>query len=171
MAPTTLHVLQSRRATFNKSRKGANRALNWPHPLTNTASKPSSSTIHPDHLAAAGFYSTPTAEEPTRSTCYLCESVVDSWEEGDDPLERHLELNDSCGWAVLQQLQGDWAQYEGTRDKKEWAAAFGKAGELHPRSERVRSARASSFSVGWPHTGVKGVPTAEEVSCCSSGRS
>lgn len=163
-----LQQFKERRATFNKARKGAQRPLNWPLPLT----KPKSSTIHPDHLAAAGFHSTPTAEEPTRSTCYLCDSVVESWTEGDDPLARHLELNDRCGWAVLQRLLKEWSPFGGLRDKEEWSEAFGEQREWHPKGERVKIARLASFGVGWPHAGVKGVPTAEEVSfaACSTAQ-
>ncbi|ORY52833.1 hypothetical protein BCR35DRAFT_18663 [Leucosporidium creatinivorum] len=156
-----LHLIPTRRATYNKSRKGAQRALNWPFALASSAAKPSPSTIHPDHLAAAGFHSTPTAEQPTRSTCFLCEVVVEEWAEGDQPLEVHLELNDQCGWAVLQRILTTWT--DGLREKKEWKGAWGERGEWWPKSDYMISAREASFEKGWPHEGEKGVPTKEEI--------
>lgn len=158
-APLPLHLLPTRRATYNKSRKGTLRPLNWPHPLKSTTP---ASTIHPDQLAQAGFYSTPTSDNPTRSTCYLCQLVVQEWVEGDLPLELHLERNDQCGWAVLQHLQGEWK--DGIRDKQEWIKAWGQRGEWWPKSDYINSARQASFAKGWPHEGVEGVPTKEEVS-------
>lgn len=157
---TTLHLTSTRRSTYKKARKGAQRPLNWPHPLT--ASKSSPSSIHPDHLAAAGFYSTPTAEEPTRSTCFSCSAVVEVWTEGDDPIATHVEISPSCGWALLKLLLTSWP--DGVREKKEWDAAWGQGGDLWPRSERVESARLASFGTGWPHDGEEGVPSTNEVS-------
>lgn len=164
MAPSTapqLHTYTARRATFNKSRKGANRALNWPHPLTVAASK--TSTVHPDHLAQAGFYCTPTAEEPTRSQCFACGTVVEHWNEGDSPIELHLQKNETCGWALMTHLTEIWP--DGIRDKKGWDKAWGVNGTLWPQSSRMQSARVASFQAGdWPHEQRSGVPSTSEVS-------
>ena len=56
-----MHLLANRRATFEKSRKGANKSLNWPHPLK-VRNQPS--TIHPDALAHAGFLHDPISDSP-----------------------------------------------------------------------------------------------------------
>jgi len=156
-----LHLIPTRRATYNKSRKGAQRRLNWPHPLASSLAKPSPSSIHPQHLAAAGFHSTPTLQHPTRSTCFLCHIIVEEWIEGDSPLQRHLELNHHCGWAILQTILHRWAQ--GLRDHKDWTAAWGQRAEWWPKSDYINQARLASFDKGWPHQGDERVPSKEEV--------
>ncbi|BGP16712.1 hypothetical protein JCM10213_009129 [Rhodosporidiobolus nylandii] len=159
-----LHLAPARRATYHKTRKGANKALNWPYPLTAAAAK--NSSIHPDRLVAAGFYCTPTADDPTVTTCFLCEVVVGEWEEGEEPLYRHQaaaeEAGLSCGWATV--CQASWGEQgvEG-RDKRDWEEAWGEDGVLHPRGDTMSSAREETFRLGWPHEGVKGVPTKEEI--------
>lgn len=170
MAPSydNLHLASSRRSTFHKNRKGEQtKKLNWPYPLTVAESK--RSTIHPDHLALAGFYSTPLADDPTVTTCFSCQSVVAQWEEGEDPLYRHLmaaeeSFDVECSWAVIQ--QASWANKGGldAYHPDEWDKCWGRDGELHPRGEIMERARRGTFKQAWPHHGKKGVPTADEVS-------
>lgn len=187
MAPPTramLHLATARRATFNKSRKGQNRALNWPYPLTAAAAK--SSSIHPDRLVEAGFYCTPTADDPTVTTCYLCDIVVGQWEEGEDPLYRHEaaieEAEIRC--AYLDVLTQSWspaaaaaADGQDSMDEQEEEGAYlasvpqtewnerwsGDGAEYHPRNARMHEARLATFRLGWPHEGAAGVPTKENV--------
>lgn len=173
MAPTAstsalqqqLHLASARRATFNKTRKGANKALNWPYPLTAAAAR--TSTIHPDRLVQAGFYCTPTHDDPTVTTCFLCEIVIGQWEEGEDPLYRHEAAIDEaeirCGW--LDVLDQSWTK-EGAdglalTPKEAWPEIWGD--HMHPRGERMAWARLATFRLGWPHEGQVGVPTKEEV--------
>jgi len=162
----SLHLQPSRRSTFHKTRKGALRSQNWPFPLTVAASKTSS--IHPDHLAQAGFYSTPTPDDATVTTCFACEVVVGVWEEGEDPLARHLaaaeEAELECPWAIIQ--EASWEKtggLDGKDSETEWAACWGQDGKMHPRGELMQRARKGTFALGWPHHGEKGVPTPEEV--------
>ncbi|GAA5925744.1 baculoviral IAP repeat-containing protein [Sporobolomyces koalae] len=168
MAPSydSLHLNTSRRSTFHKTRKGVHRSQNWPFPLTAAASK--SSTIHPDHLAQAGFYSTPTADDSTVTTCFACEVAVGVWEEGEDPLSRHLaaveEAELECPWATIQ--EASWEStggLEGKGSSAEWERYWGPEGKLHPRGEIMDRARKGTFALGWPNHGKAGVPTADEI--------
>ncbi|GAA5967617.1 hypothetical protein JCM11641_005711 [Rhodosporidiobolus odoratus] len=170
MAPSsssslTLHLAPSRRSTFHKTRKGANKVLNWPYPLTAAAAK--NSSIHPDRLVQAGFYCTPTPDDPTVTTCYLCDVVVGEWEEGEDPLYRHSAAADevglSCAWLTVQQASWGEKGLEGRGKKEDWSQYWGEDGEMHPRGEVMRRAREETFRLGWPHEGVKGVPTRSEI--------
>ncbi|GAA5990824.1 hypothetical protein JCM5350_005129 [Sporobolomyces pararoseus] len=163
-----LHLSTARRATFHKNRKGAStKPLNWPYPLTAAESK--RSTVHPDHLAAVGFYSIPEEEDPTRTKCFSCQVEVAQWEEGEDPLFRHLEAVkeddeiDGCPWATI--LQVSWAHEGGLEGKtrEEWEGCWGEKGELHPRGEIMERARRGTFEHGWPHHGKKKMPTAEDI--------
>lgn len=172
MAPTAstsqLHLATGRRATFNKTRKGANKALNWPYPLTGAAAK--ASTIHPDRLVEAGFYCTPVHDDPTVTTCFLCDIVIGQWEEGEDPLYRHTaaveEAEIACGWLAV--LSESWTRpgSDGlaSRPRNTWSDLWGGEGAAnHPRGERMRWARLATFRLGWPHEGEEGVPSKEEV--------
>ncbi|CEQ42474.1 SPOSA6832_04284, partial [Sporobolomyces salmonicolor] len=162
---TSLHLASSRRSTFHKARKGAQRALNWPYPLTAAAAK--SSSIHPDHLVYAGFYSTPTNEDPTVTTCFACEVAVGMWEEGEDPVMRHLaatvEAGVECPWATIQSASWEGTGGLGGKDEQSWKKYWGEEGEMHPRGDKMARARKGTFAKGWPHHGAKGVPTADEI--------
>ncbi|SGZ30409.1 BQ5605_C048g12352 [Microbotryum silenes-dioicae] len=150
-----LHLYPTRRATYHKSRKGASRSLNWPHPLTKAAS--TTSSIHADHLSRAGFYSTPTSDHPSSTTCFLCDLVVDRWCEGDEPLLLHLTRSPHCGWAILLSNMAD----DPNKIRKHWD--WGIDGSDWPRSDKIQSARLMSFERGWPHKGAKGVPTVQQL--------
>ncbi|GAA5948652.1 hypothetical protein JCM21900_005201 [Sporobolomyces salmonicolor] len=162
---TSLHLASSRRSTFHKARKGAQRALNWPYPLTAAAAK--SSSIHPDHLVYAGFYSTPTNEDPTVTTCFACEVAVGMWEEGEDPVMRHLaateEAGVECPWATIQSASWEGTGGLGGKDEQSWKKYWGEEGEMHPRGDKMARARKGTFAKGWPHHGAKGVPTADQI--------
>ena len=166
---TSLHLVPSRRATFNKSRKAAaTKGLNWPFALTGAAAK--ASTIHPDRLAAAGFHATPNKLDPTVTTCFLCDVVVGQWEEDEDPVFRHKAAADEagtrCGWVTVQ--SHEWSPNDiDERPQTEWAALWGDDGELHPRGGRMGAAREHTFRLGWPHDDDEGIPTKEEVRPCS----
>ncbi|KAK4047054.1 hypothetical protein OIO90_006338 [Microbotryomycetes sp. JL221] len=168
-AMTTLHLVQSRRATYHKSRKGAQRPLNWPFALTGTTA--SNSSIHPDKLADNGLYSTPDDQDATKSTCFCCGTVVTQLSDGDDLVERHqtaLERNARqdtlCGWLTLKKLQIEWPQgvLEAKQATSTWSQVLGDEWS-QPNSTRLQQARQSSFNVGWPHEGEKGVPTKQQI--------
>jgi len=172
MAPPTastssasLHLVPVRRATFHKSRKAAaTKSLNWPYPLTGAAAKASS--IHPDRLADAGFFATPTRDDPTVTTCFLCDVVIGEWEEGEDPLYRHQAAADEagirCGWVTVLSEAWDPDALD-SRAKDGWDELWGDEGELHPRGGRMGAAREHTFRLGWPHDDEEGVPTKEEA--------
>ncbi|PRQ74729.1 hypothetical protein AAT19DRAFT_15082 [Rhodotorula toruloides] len=165
---STLFLALSRRQTFHKSRKAAStKHLNWPYPLSGAAAKTSS--IHPDRLVEAGFYSTPIDEDATVTTCFACGVVVGMWEEGEDALFRHEaaaeEAGIRCPFATVRRHA--WGE-EGVdapgREKENWDEYWGDEGEWHPRGERMNEARRGTFDVGWPHDDDEGgVPTRDEV--------
>ncbi|SCV72303.1 BQ2448_4997 [Microbotryum intermedium] len=150
-----LHLYPTRRATYHKSRKGASRSLNWPLALTKAAS--STSSIHADHLSRAGFYSTPTSDHPSATTCFLCDVVIEEWEEGDEPVSLHLERSPRCAWAILLSNMAD----DPNKIRKHWD--WGNDGTDWPRSDKIQSARLMSFERGWPHKGARGVPTVQQL--------
>ncbi|BGP02487.1 chromosome segregation protein, BIR1 [Rhodosporidium toruloides NP11] [Rhodotorula toruloides] len=165
---STLFLALSRRQTFHKSRKAAStKHLNWPYPLSGAAAKTSS--IHPDRLVEAGFYSTPIDEDATVTTCFACGVVVGMWEEGEDALFRHEaaaeEAGIRCPFATVRRHA--WGE-EGVdapgREKENWDEYWGDEGEWHPRGERMNEARRGTFDVGWPHDDDEGgVPTRDEI--------
>ncbi|KAK4047231.1 hypothetical protein OIV83_005533 [Microbotryomycetes sp. JL201] len=171
-AQASLWLVQSRRATYHKSRKGQQRALNWPFPLTGHAAN--ASTVHPDRLADCGLYSTPTLDSPTCSTCFACSAVIAQLQDGDDPVEKHLQALDAstgepavCGWLTLKRIQHSWP--EGvidaiTRDgdSSDWAAILGDEWR-QPHSKRLNEARSHTFEYGWPHEGQTGIPSKQEI--------
>ncbi|GAA6062770.1 hypothetical protein JCM10212_006883 [Sporobolomyces blumeae] len=162
----SLWLTSSRRSTFHKARKGALRSQNWPFPLTAAASR--TSTVHPDHLARAGFYSTPTSDDPTVTTCFACDVVVGVWEEGEDPMARHVAAADEaqldCPWASVQTASWEaTGGLEGKDRETDWPRCWGDDGEMHPRGVAMERARKGTFAKGWPHHGEKGVPTADDI--------
>ncbi|GAA6011998.1 hypothetical protein JCM11491_000130 [Sporobolomyces phaffii] len=173
MAPAKdkLWLAAARRSTFSNRRKGKNEPLNWPHPITQRQFE--TSTIHPDHLAHAGFYSTPHLDDPTVTTCFACGVLVGQWDEGESPLARHLaaaaEPTDDgggpieCPWATL--VHASWAPAGGLAgtSRDEWDARWGPDAEFHPRGAVMERARRGTFDLGWPHHGKKGFPTADEI--------
>ncbi|KAM0791649.1 hypothetical protein ACM66B_006085 [Microbotryomycetes sp. NB124-2] len=171
-AHASLHLVQSRRSTYHKSRKGSQRALNWPFAVT--GSQANSSTIHPDKLAHNGLYSTPTTESPTCSTCFACGAVVDKLDEGDDPIEKHAQAllaqhdthTRACGWLTLKRIQQLWPEglVDGTHadNDKDWDKVLGDEWR-QPHSDRMLQARLDTFKHGWPHEKTKGVPPKEQI--------
>ncbi|KAL7339470.1 hypothetical protein BJY59DRAFT_726790 [Rhodotorula toruloides] len=165
---STLFLAPSRRQTFHKSRKAAStKHLNWPYPLSGAAAK--SSSIHPDRLVEAGFYSTPIDDDPTVTTCFACGVVVGMWEEGEDALFRHEaaaeEAGIRCPFATVR--RHGWGE-EGVdapgRERESWDECWGEEGEWHPRGERMNEARRGTFDVGWPYDDDgDGVPTRDEI--------
>lgn len=149
MAPAAqLHLAPVRLSTFTKKRPATSRALQWPFD--------SSSSLDPAVLASAGLHHCPTKAVPLRTRCFLCNVEVSNWEEGDSPLDVHLDLSGSCGWAIIK--SEEWSK---PRDKSDWN--WGSNGERWPRGDRWTQARLDSFAQGWPHEGVEGLPTKEEI--------
>lgn len=148
----SFHLQTSRRQTFHKTRKASLKPLNWPHPLV-----PKSLSIHADKLSQAGFIHTPTLVAPDLTTCFLCAVVVHDWTTGQDPWEKHRTANEDCAFVKMAQV--GWEEW---KDQTQWD--WGLDGVDWPRSERMDRARLETFAVGWPHEGVAGIPTKEEVS-------
>ncbi len=48
-------------------------------------------------MAEAGFYYTPTDDEPEKVTCYVCQSARSNWKlSSDDPWLEHQKLSPDC---------------------------------------------------------------------------
>lgn len=147
-----MHLPQSRRSTFHKSRKQPHKLLNWPHPLV-----PKSSPRHPDKLALAGFYSTPTLHQPDLTTCFICHLQLADWTSDQDVNQRHLQHSPHCPWAIL--IQQNWHH---SKEPIHWD--WGINALNHPRGNKLHQARLGTFNLGWPHDNVEGIPTPLQVS-------
>lgn len=147
----SLNLPSVRRSTFHKTRRGASKPLNWPHPLV-----PKSLSIHADKLSQAGFVHSPTLDEPDRTTCYLCSVQVSGWEAGDEVWGKHRDGNADCAFLKMEEVV--WNEW---KEETQWD--WGVDGVDWPRSERMDRARLETFAVGWPHDGALGIPTKEEV--------
>lgn len=55
-------------------------------------------------MADAGWVYDPTTETPDGVICPYCSLSLDSWDEGDDPLEEHRKRQDACLFFVLKEL-------------------------------------------------------------------
>ena len=93
-------------------------------------------------LARAGFSYQPTFSSPDNTTCYLCESNIDGWEEGDNAIEEHLKLSPKCGWAIT--------------IATELEIEHGSQSQEDPMSERMLNARRMTFASRWPHETKRG---------------
>ena len=93
-------------------------------------------------LARAGFYYRPTSSYPDNTTCYLCKSNLDGWEEDDNTVEEHLKHAPTCGWAVTIAIEQNIE--DGSHDLED------------PMSEKLRSARQMTFASRWPHESKRG---------------
>ena len=93
-------------------------------------------------LARAGFFYRPTSSSPDNTTCYLCQSNLDGWEEDDSPIEEHLKHARDCGWAVSVCI--------------EQAIEDGNHTLEDPMSENMRDARYMTFGSNWPHENKRG---------------
>lgn len=148
----TLHYQSTRKSTFAKTRKGASKALNWPHALL-----PKSTTIHPLLLSAAGWYHTPTPDSIDKTTCHSCGKEVEGWTDGDDAILAHLEIADGdC--AFIKMLSVTWEEW---REEAAWY--WGASGCDWPGSSSMVSSREDTFRIGWPHHDVAGIPTPAQV--------
>lgn len=93
-------------------------------------------------LARAGLFYNPTLSNPDNTTCYLCKSNLDGWEQDDSAYEEHLKLSPNCGWAVTIAIE---QEIEGGSHALE-----------DPMSERILEARHMTFGSKWPHENKKG---------------
>lgn len=148
-----IYLQSIRKTTFNKNRRGAQKSLNWPHPTA-----PKSLSILPEKLAQAGFAHKPSADSADNVICFLCDAQVQDWESNHNPLERHLEINQHCGFAIMTEtVRLDWMNVDSLNwhdhPQQEW-----------PNSDRMKQARLDSFSVGWPHEDNPDMPSVQSVS-------
>lgn len=95
-----------------------------------------------DQLARAGFFYRPSSSSPDNTTCYLCGSSLDGWEENDDAVVEHLKHAPDCGWAVTIAIEQD--------------VESGSYSLEDPMSERIVAARRMTFGSKWPHESKKG---------------
>lgn len=93
-------------------------------------------------LAWAGFFYNPTASRPDNTTCYLCRSTLDGWEEDDSAIGEHLSFSPHCGWAAIARIEQDIED--------------GNLAQHNPMDERLLSARKMTFGVNWPHEDKRG---------------
>ncbi len=49
-------------------------------------------------LAEAGFFFTPTEEEPDNAKCIYCDKSLGGWEKSDDPVHEHQRRNPDCAF-------------------------------------------------------------------------
>ncbi|KAI4118464.1 MAG: hypothetical protein LQ345_001492 [Seirophora villosa] len=110
--------------------KGAAK-LKWPHEVPD-----------PAQLAKAGFYYKPSSSAPDNTTCYLCHSSLDGWEENDSPIGEHLNFSPDCGWAIVARIEQDIED--------------GKLDQHDPMDEDLLNARKMTFGSNWPHENKRG---------------
>ncbi|KAL8677428.1 MAG: hypothetical protein Q9186_006136 [Xanthomendoza sp. 1 TL-2023] len=110
--------------------KGAAK-LKWPH-----------ETPNPAQLAKAGFYYNPKASTPDNTTCYLCHTSLDGWEEDDNPIREHSNLSPDCGWAAIARIEQN---IEDGADEQD-----------NPMNETLLDARRMTFGANWPHENKRG---------------
>ncbi|KAF6761781.1 hypothetical protein DFP72DRAFT_1002723 [Ephemerocybe angulata] len=145
-----MECLQNRIDSFSKTKRvknpnkpSSNLTLKWPHPASFTA--------NPDTLAEAGFYYSPSAEDPDNVSCFMCEKQLSDWEEDDDPFDIHYDkCANKCAWANIRcGLRRDMDRHG--------RFVFPDKSRL-PTSKAMEKARLETFTVGdgWIHDSVRG---------------
>ncbi len=154
-----METLDARLASFDAAHQPKRRASNakkpkaikWPHQSPSPAevsycTQSRMGTMWTltfvDKLAKAGFFYKPTATCPDNTTCFLCKTSLDGWEEDDDPISEHMKLSQHCGWAINMSIE----QRCEVQDRV----------EENPLSEELMEARRSTFADRWPHEQKKG---------------
>ncbi|KAI9674178.1 MAG: hypothetical protein M1817_001996 [Caeruleum heppii] len=151
-APESMWTLAGRLASFEtahqptkrraSSRRGSSKrnstlkthdVLSWPH------KKPSAKDV-----AKAGFYYTPTAQDPDNVTCFLCHKALDGWEEEDSPAQEHSHHSKGCAFAIIACIE------ERTQNNDEARI------EEDPMSAAMVEARKATYGDRWPHEQKKG---------------
>lgn len=101
-----------------------------------------SSMLTGNQLALAGFFYQPTSSCLDNTTCYLCKSNLDGWEENDNAVEEHLKHSPDCGWAIT--IATELENEDGSQSQED------------PMSERMLDARRMTFGAKWPHEHKRG---------------
>jgi hypothetical protein len=83
LLPTSKEMVQARKETFGSL---------WPYD-GKKGWKPTSKK-----LAEAGFFFTPTEEEPDNATCIYCGKALGGWEKADDPVHEHQRRHPECAF-------------------------------------------------------------------------
>ncbi|KAL8779788.1 MAG: hypothetical protein Q9213_006773 [Squamulea squamosa] len=109
--------------------KGASK-LKWSH-----------KNLDPAQLAKAGFFYDPKLSAPDNTTCYLCHSQLNGWEEDDNPIEEHANLSAGCGWAAIARIEQNVEN--GINEQED------------PMGDRLMDARRMTFGANWPHENKK----------------
>ncbi|KAL9599222.1 MAG: hypothetical protein Q9219_004003 [cf. Caloplaca sp. 3 TL-2023] len=105
--------------------------LKWPHKSPN-----------PTQLAQAGFYYNPTSSAPDNTTCYVCHSNLDGWEEDDSAVGEHINLASDCGWAAIVRIEQEVEE--------------GNLEQADPMAQSLLDARKMTFGAIWPHDNKRG---------------
>lgn len=61
-----------------------------------------------EKMAEAGFYHTPSENEPDLVTCYVCCKEMDGWEPTDDPWAEHKNHSKACPFISFHKKQSEW---------------------------------------------------------------
>ncbi|KAL7415109.1 hypothetical protein BDY24DRAFT_338473 [Mrakia frigida] len=141
-----MEILSTRLSTFSASRtKKHNLPAHSAWPLSPSQYP----RLLPALLAEAGWFYTPTKDDPDLVTCFLCGKQVGGWGEEDDPFEEHVGHQEGkCGWA---------------RTKCLVETRFTDPSDL-PQSKALESARLSTFAKWWPHDKKKAwLPTSKNL--------
>eukprot|EP00794_Sanderia_malayensis_P009276 gene9276-10254_t len=59
-------------------------------------------------MAEAGFYHTPSENEPDLVTCFVCYKELDGWEPTDDPWQEHKNHSSKCPFVTNGKKPADW---------------------------------------------------------------
>ncbi|KAL8799127.1 MAG: hypothetical protein Q9182_006133 [Xanthomendoza sp. 2 TL-2023] len=140
VSPIGMEIFEARLNSFNaiqpKTKKRTSNAkgaakLKWPH-----------ESPTPAQLAKAGFYYDPSASDSDNTTCYLCHTNLNGWEEDDNPIHEHLNLSPGCGWAAVAHIEQNIE--EGVQERDD------------PMNETLLDARRMTFGANWPHENKRG---------------
>lgn len=157
ISPIGMETFEARLESFNAAHaitkkrtsntKGAGK-LKWPHKSPAPAQvgrSARSCEVNPTdsaQLARAGFFYNPTSSTPDNTTCYLCHSSLDGWEEDDSAVGEHINFSPDCGWAVVAHIEQDIED--------------GHLEQQDPMDERLLHARSMTFGARWPHEDKRG---------------
>lgn len=105
-------------------------------------------------LANAGFFYDPRPSAPDSTTCYLCHSQLDGWEEDDNAFHEHANLSAGCGWAIIARIEQN--------------VEHGINEQEDPMGHRLMDARRMTFGANWPHENKKSWVGKTEKVCWSA---
>jgi hypothetical protein len=162
--------------------KGRSKAK--PTPTTWPLSPTKYPNLTPENLAYAGYYYAPLADDLDQCGCFLCDSKLGGWDEGDDPFEEHYRRG-KCGWAMAvcsvmvdERRGGGSGKQTGkarwvdpiviaTTGTEPFCALFRllyEDADRLPQCDTMNKARIKTFAKWWPHPIRGWSPTPTSVS-------